>query len=408
MSSTLTKYFSPVINHEEELCLLQIFKPLYILLSALGLFPQSIQFPDGIHKTNVDIKNSSINSVCTMFMIVVIYVFFFFHLQELYTSSKENTLTEGTMTLINYTVAVIIQVLFCTVSFFRVICDRKMYITILNDMADCWERMAMGKRRLILGRLRVQVNCVVLPSVLLIFLLLLISLNTGINFNIWRAILISLTYDLPELIQFGMLAFYFVLVLIIVALLRNIEEELILILHDVSKNKQNDFFEADIRMGMGEIMKVYVKTLGFKRQVNAAFRTSILVVLVSTFHQLVGLPHTIYHGLAFQTDFSTHDIINCSIWAVNQLLKIYILARSGDLLTSQVNEIGRTIHNIPISGDPDWKVIIEVQHFSSLMTYHDAKMTVYGLFPLDATLLFNMVASAAMYLVILVQFDKPE
>ncbi|XP_063384267.1 uncharacterized protein LOC134670373 isoform X3 [Cydia fagiglandana] len=390
MSSTLTKYFSPVINHEEELCLLQIFKPLYVLLSALGLFPQSIKFPDGIHKTNVELKNSSINSACTMFMIAVIYVFFFFHVQESYMSSKDNTLTEGTMTLINYIVCLIIQVLFCTVSFFRVTCDRKIYITILNEMADCWERMAMGKRRLILGRLRVQVNCVVLPSVLLIFLLLLICRNIGMYVNIWKAILISLTYDLPELIQFGMLAFYLVLVLIIVALLKSIEEELILILHDVEKNNRHKSFEFDMRMGMGEIMKVYVKTLGLKRQVIAAFRTSILVALVSTFHQLVSLLHLMYHGLAFQTNFSTHYIIDCSIWTVNQLLKIYILARSGDLLTSQVNEIGRTIHNIPISGDPDWKVILEVQHFSSLMSYHDAKMTVYGFFPLDATLLFNV------------------
>ncbi|XP_063364094.1 uncharacterized protein LOC134652835 [Cydia amplana] len=389
MSSTLTKYFSPFINHEEELCLLQIFKPLYVLLSALGLFPQSIEFPDGKLKTNVNLKNSTINSTCTMLMIPVIHVFFLFHLQELYMSSKDNTLTEGTMTLINYTVALIIQVLFCTVSFFRVIRDRKIYITILNDMADCWERIAMGKRRLILGRLRVQVNCVLLPSVLPILLPLLISQYAGMKFNIWKVILIYLTFDLPELIQFVMLIFYFVLVLIIVALLKNIEEELILILH-VAKNNQNDSFEADMRMGVGEIMKEYVKTLGLKRQVNAAFQTSILVALVSIFQQLVALPHMMYHGLAFQTNFSTCDIIDCSVWMVNQLLKICLLARSGDLLTTQVNEIGRTIHNIPISGDPDWKVILEVQHFSSLMIYQDAKMTVYGFFPLDATLLFNV------------------
>uniref|UniRef100_A0A0V0J1A1 Gustatory receptor n=1 Tax=Cydia pomonella TaxID=82600 RepID=A0A0V0J1A1_CYDPO len=407
MSSALTKYFSPVVNHEEELCLLQIFKPLYVLLSALGLFPLSIKFPDGIYKTNVDLKNSTINSAFTIFMIIVIHGSFVFHLQELNISSKDNAMTESKMTLINFTVGLIIQVLFCTVSFFRVMYDRKIYITILNDMADCWERMAMGKRRLILGRLRVQVNCVVLPSVLLSFLLILISQYTEIDLNIWKLILISLTFDLPELIQIAMLTFYFVLVLIIVALLKNIEEELILILH-VAKNNRNYPVEADMRMDMGEIMKVYVKTLGLKRQVNAAFQTSILVALMSTFHLLVSLPHLMYHGLTFQTNFSTHAIIECSAWAVNQLIKLYFLSRSGDLMTSQVNEIGRTIHNIPISGDLDWKVILEVQHFSSLMTYQDAKMTVYGFFPLDATLSFNMFASAAMYLVILVQFDKPE
>nr|AST36430.1 putative gustatory receptor GR68.3 [Cydia nigricana] len=407
MSSTLTKYFSPFVNPEEELCLLQIFKPVYVLVSALGLFPQSIKFPDGIYKTNVEFKNSAINSACTFFMIVVIHGAFVLHLQELNISSNENSMTENKMTMINYTAALVLQVLFCTVSFFRVVYDKKLYITILNDMADCWEKLAMGKRRLILGRLRVQMNFVVLASVLMSFVLLFHCICIGYDLSIWKVILTCLTFTLPELIQFAMLTFYFVMVLMLVTLLKNIEEELVLFLH-VAKNNRNNFVESDMRMNMGEIMTVYVKVLGLKRQMNASFQSSILVALVTCFHELVSLPHIMYHGLVFQSNFSTSNIIQCCSWALNQLLKIYILGRSGDLLTSQVNEIGRTIHNIPISGDLDWKTILEVQHFSSLMAYQDAKMTIYGYFPLNATLLFNMVASAAMYIVILVQFDEPE
>ncbi|XP_047991942.1 gustatory receptor 8a-like [Leguminivora glycinivorella] len=407
MSSTLTKYFSPFVNHEEELCLLQIFKPFYVLLSALGLFPQSITFPDGTYKTNVEIKNSTINSGCTIFIFVLIHSFFVFHLQELNISSKDNVMTENKMILISYTVALVMQILFCSVSYFRVICDRQIYIDVLNELADCWERSAMGKRRLILGRLRVHVNCVILVTVFISFLLTMLPTYIEINLTIWKIILTALTFHLPELVQIGMLTFYFVLVLMIVALLKNIEEELILILQ-LTKNNYNDTVEVDMRMDMSEVMKVYVKTLGLKRQVNAAFQAPILVALASSFLEIVIVPHLMYHGLAFQTNFSTQEIITCSTWFLNQLLKIYALARSGELLKSQVNEIGRTIHNIPIRGGLDSKVLLEVQHFSSLMTYQDSTITIYGYFPLDATLLFNMMASAAMYLVILVQFDKPE
>ncbi|XP_063384266.1 gustatory receptor 68a-like isoform X2 [Cydia fagiglandana] len=406
MFTSLKQYFSPFVNKDEELCLLQIFKPLYILLSALGLFPQAVRFPDGIKNTTLNIKNSIINSICTLFMIVIVHAFLVFHLQELNVSSKDNSMTEGKMTLMNYIADLVLEILFCTVSYFYVIRDRNVYIIILNDIAICWDRLAMGKRRLILGRLRVHINCVVLTTVLAMILVLAVATYTG-DSGVWKMILVTLTFVLPDMIQFTMIAFYFVMILMVVAMLKNIEEEF-KVISLVKNSVPNDLVEARLVVTINELRELYVKTLKIKRQINEAFQGPLLVSLVVCFFELVTMPHMIYHGLAFQANFTTHDDIECTVWVLNQLIKMYALAKSGALLKSQVNEIGRTIHNIPISGDQDLKIYLDVLHFSSLMAYQDTAITIYGYFPLDSTLVFNMVASAAMYLVILVQFDKPE
>ncbi|XP_063384265.1 gustatory receptor 68a-like isoform X1 [Cydia fagiglandana] len=406
MFTSLKQYFSPFVNKDEELCLLQIFKPLYILLSALGLFPQAVRFPDGIKNTTLNIKNSIINSICTLFMIVIVHAFLVFHLQELNVSSKDNSMTEGKMTLMNYIADLVLEILFCTVSYFYVIRDRNVYIIILNDIAICWDRLAMGKRRLILGRLRVHINCVVLTTVLAMILVLAVATYTG-DSGVWKMILVTLTFVLPDMIQFTMIAFYFVMILMVVAMLKNIEEEF-KVISLVKNSVPNDLVEARLVVTINELRELYVKTLKIKRQINEAFQGPLLVSLVVCFFELVTMPHMIYHGLAFQANFTTHDDIECTVWVLNQLIKMYALAKSGALLKSQVNEIGRTIHNIPISGDQDLKIYLDVLHFSSLMAYQDTAITIYGYFPLDSTLVFNIVTSAAMYLVILVQFDKPE
>nr|AST36350.1 putative gustatory receptor GR68.2 [Cydia fagiglandana] len=333
MFTSLKQYFSPFVNKDEELCLLQIFKPLYILLSALGLFPQAVRFPDGIKNTTLNIKNSIINSICTLFMIVIVHAFLVFHLQELNVSSKDNSMTEGKMTLMNYIADLVLEILFCTVSYFYVIRDRNVYIIILNDIAICWDRLAMGKRRLILGRLRVHINCVVLTTVLAMILVLAVATYTG-DSGVWKMILVTLTFVLPDMIQFTMIAFYFVMILMVVAMLKNIEEEF-KVISLVKNSVPNDLVEARLVVTINELRELYVKTLKIKRQINEAFQGPLLVSLVVCFFELVTMPHMIYHGLAFQANFTTHDDIECTVWVLNQLIKMYALAKSGALLKSQ-------------------------------------------------------------------------
>ncbi|XP_063363799.1 gustatory receptor 68a-like [Cydia amplana] len=403
MIATLRKYFSPVHYTDEQLNFLQILKPLYILLSFLGLFPQGIQFSDGTQNITKTSK-ISINLACSFLTIVTTHVFFILHLLELNASSKENTMTEDYVTEMTYTICLVLQMFVCTVSYFCAIRDRNMYIIMLNSMADYWNALAKGQKRQILGRLRVKVNCVVLGAMLVLFHLLSVVTYTGTS-DIWKNILISLTFNLLELIQWAVIAFYFVMILMVVALLQNIEEEF----RVISDPRNLRFVSVKAYLGHDIVFlrDMYVRTMDIKRQVNAAFQAQILVALAMTFHELVSTGHLVYHGLSYQSDFTPHDVAECCCWVLNQFVKLYILGQSGSLLKSQVNRIGRIIHNIP-SGHQDFEVYLMVQHFSTLMTYQEATLTIYGYFSLDASLLFNIVVSAVMYLVIMVQFDRPE
>ncbi|XP_061715692.1 gustatory receptor 68a-like [Cydia pomonella] len=396
MFAALKKYFSPVVHQNEKLSLLQIFKPIYVLLSTLGLFPQAILFSD-------DGQDATFAWCRALFMIILIHSFYIFHLHELYIFSKENSITQGYMTLTNYIIDLSLQVLSCTVSYFHVIRDRNLYSRILKDMADLWDRLAKGRRRQILGQLRVQMCALLCPGTVIIPLLLAITYRGSLR--VWKKILFTVTFILPELIQFLMISFYLLMILMIVALLKNIEEEIKILA--LRNNICYNLLEADeLGMSILKIKNVYVKTLKIKRQVNAAFEALILVAMAVCFHELVGLPHMIYHGTVYVPNFSINNTIGLSLWVLTQLLKMSALAISGALLNSQVNKIRRAVYNIPISRDQDLKAYLLIQHFSSLMSYQNAQITVYGYFSLDGTLIFRVVASAVMYLTILVQFDQ--
>ncbi|XP_052747666.1 uncharacterized protein LOC113520759 [Galleria mellonella] len=75
-----------------------------------------------------------------------------------------------------------------------------------------------------------------------------------------------------------------------------------------------------------------------------------------------------------------------------------------ELFYVQVTEIARALHNIPIDQNVD--IMMQVQRFSTLMSYYNPIVSVYDFFPLDATLIFNVLASATTYLIIFVQFEN--
>ncbi|XP_047991941.1 uncharacterized protein LOC125230724 [Leguminivora glycinivorella] len=184
----------------------------------------------------------------------------------------------------------------------------------LRDITACWDRIAMGRRTEILGRLRVQM-CAILSSVLIFPLLLIVTYNGSIS--VWKKVLVTVTFILPELIQFAMISFYLIMILMIVALLKNIEEEITIL--DLINNTT-----VGVRSGMSlfKIKNVYVKTLKMKRRVVAALQAPLLVTMAVTFHELEGLPHMICHGRVYVQSFSLNNTIELSLWSFMQLLKI--------------------------------------------------------------------------------------
>ncbi|XP_063536181.1 uncharacterized protein LOC134745962 [Cydia strobilella] len=406
MFSSLRLYFSPIVKRNEELRLLQIFKPLYIVLSFLGLIPCSIEFPRG----NVDCiilhKSAFKHSCCAFLTLLTVYVFFGLHVYEVLTSREETVLADDQTAKANYIIELVTQFTFCNATYFCAFRCKEIYVSILKEIARSWDDLPYVNRRIILGRIRARVNCVIIGTICLIPLTLTAVTYAGSS-SLWKSILITFSFNLPEIIQFILIAFYYVFVLMVVALLKNIEDHgrMFMKARRSIKNSSSKVDLGRIRITLSQMQCVYVKAIRVKRQINAVFQAPIMFSLFQCFHTMVSESYDICQGLLYQDNFTTHNLIECSYWVLLQLLKIYFLARSGSLLKAEALAIGRTIHDIR-SHDEDIKLFVEIQHFSTLMAFQSTEITIFDYFPLEAPLMFNMVAAAAMYLIILVQFAK--
>uniref|UniRef100_A0A0K8TVN5 Gustatory receptor n=1 Tax=Epiphyas postvittana TaxID=65032 RepID=A0A0K8TVN5_EPIPO len=407
MCTVLRKYFSPLLHRNEDLRLLEVFKPLYYILSIFGLFPYSIDFLYGKKYLNVAFKSASFTLACNFVVPTVICVFFALHMLELDVASRDNAFTEDEMTKTNFIIEMVCQFLVCMTAYICAFKNRSLYINVLNEMSGCWTNLPKNVGSKILGQLQIKAHCVLFGSILLVPLLespmTYLSSATA-----WKKILVLVTFVLPELIQFVLIAFYFVLIMMVVALLENIEEHVKILYHSKSCWTSSNIVEdaKPLPASLRQLRDMYARALAVKRQVNAAFQAPLMLLLAQSFHTLISEAHFLFHGLTFQNDFNVLGVFDCCVWIVLQIIKIYILGHSGAILNQQATEIGRTLHNIPADIDEDISLYLEIQHFTTLMKFQAANITVFGYFSLESSLIFNVTASATMYLVILVQFDK--
>ncbi|XP_063383514.1 uncharacterized protein LOC134669824 [Cydia fagiglandana] len=405
MLTSLRLYFSPFLRRNEELSLLQIFKPLYLVLCLFGLIPCSIDLPKEKRNCIILQKSCFNRSLCAVFILLVVYIFCGLHVHQVITSKEDNVLAEGAMAKANYVIELTTAVLFCTSAYFSVYCKKDVYVSMFRDIIRAWDGLHHVNRDIILGRLRIQVNCVVFGSLILILITLTVITFTGQS-SLWKRILITFSFDIPEMIQFIVLAFYFVFILMVDALLKNIESHCKMFkkFRRIIKGSKAELVRIPVTLS--QMQTVYVKAMRVKRQINEVFQAPILFTLLQCFHTIVSESCDMCLGLFYKGNFSVHNIIECSFWVMLQLIKVFVLARSGSLLKSEADKIGRVIHDIPNSEEEDIDLFVEIQHFSNLMNYHDTEISIYGYFLLEAPLMFDMVAAAAMYLVILVQFTE--
>ncbi|XP_026734771.1 uncharacterized protein LOC113498829 [Trichoplusia ni] len=288
-------------------------------------------------------------------------------------------MTREVLTKMNYILELVTLQLFCITAYFCAFTNRCTYVKIINGMIKFVEPPNINMEQEV-KRCRNQVN------VILVFLLSVFLLQICVNFTrdspIWKTILVCISFLLPQMIQFTVIAFYYVLVLMLIVLLKNVKLHLINLIKNDTK-VMDYYTKAETKITTLQYMEsLYSKAFEMKREIIGAFQAPLLVTTLQCFHSIVSEAHIIYHGLVVEREFSLHSIFNCSIWIIYQIIKIYIISRSGSLLKQ------------------------EIQHFSSLMSYQGEDMTAYGLVNFDSALLSKITASSAMYLTILVQFDK--
>ncbi|KAF9797406.1 hypothetical protein SFRURICE_005882 [Spodoptera frugiperda] len=371
MFSNVKNYFYADAN--ENLNVRQIFKPIYFMLSFFGLFPYSIKFNNNKRGLTIIKKSIYINSLCSVSYILLLFTFGALHMRYVLDSLGDTEMTRELLTQLNYNVEMATFLIFCAAAYFCAFKNRNTYVKIINKIANNTDTTSMEGN---LKSLRFQTNMA------LVYLMLVTLLQIAVNWtrddSTWKALLVHMTFLLPQMIQFTVLAFYYVLILMLVVLLKNIRFHIENL--SMAKTIVMDHYakSEDKVLTLQYVESLYEIAFEIKKDINDAFQMPFLFTTVQCFHTMVSESHIIYHGLVVQKDFSQHNI---------------------------VSKIGQALHSIP-TAKHDIRLLLEIQHFSSLILFHGDGITAYGLFTLDAALLSRIVAASAMYLTIVVQFDR--
>ncbi|XP_063825933.1 gustatory receptor 68a [Ostrinia nubilalis] len=379
--------------------LLEIFKPIYVVCRVVGLFPYNVKFKTK-HCTIVH-RSIYPNSLRAITALLLLFVHNVIQVRDIALIMNEKD--SAIVTQINYIVEMVLLVAACITAYCSVYMYRYKIVDILNSLASAWVEHPTTKNS-ILKDLRAHVRL----SLWCLFMLLMLQLS--VNFSrkdgVWVMYKVIMIFIYPQMLQFLVIVMYYVLVLMVVALLSNLNA----VLETLGSRRifVGGFRSSETKLtvlDLATIETLFVKVVEIKRNINESFQATILITSMQSFHAIVSEAHIIYHGTLVSRTLNTHEIINFSLWIVFQWIKIYALAHSGDRLKVETLKIGQTLHSIPMEKH-DMRSLLETQHFNSLMTYQSTDITVYGYFPLDASLMFQIVASTAMYLIILVQFDK--
>lgn len=330
----------PRTRKNRVLFIQEIVKPIYIVASLFGLFPYRLRFKKHANYFIIIRKSVYVNSLSGISIVILVMAFLALHIQEVFLSSENITITDVLMTQLNYVLELVALVGFCAVAYISVFLHRGSYIKILNTVTTAWyETPSNSRNQTILSRLKFRVNYVAMGG-----LSTVVFLQVAVNFTrentLWKIILVALTFDLTQLIQFVDLALYYVLVMLVVALLSNINEHCTELVQDKSEKWFSEFKVKTKRtVTLRQMELAYIKAFEIKTCINEAFQAPILVSAIQCFHSMVSEAHIIYHGAVVDRDLTVHDVINCGTWIVYQILKIYLLAHAGSQLKLEVGMI---------------------------------------------------------------------
>ncbi|XP_030020073.1 uncharacterized protein LOC115440066 [Manduca sexta] len=389
--------FAP--KQENKINLNDTLKPLCILLSIVGLFPYNLKF----RNQSFVIINKSVylNLLCAVSFCLVLCSSAFMHLQHIYITHESNPMMDVFMTQINYIFEMFTLILFCIVAYVCTFLNRSKFVNILNKFAKWTDGQHSGSYK-ILNAIQPKVRTVMISITCLYIIEIMIN-GTRAD-TPWKITLCHFSLDLPQTLQFLSIGFYYVLVCMLGAIISSITDHVKALTKKQPVSHCYMNVDCKASLTLKQLEATYIEVYEVKQGIIKIFQASILVTTVQSFHGIVSEMHRVYHGLV-QNTFSLHETVNCSIWCLYQIMKIYILSNCGNHLKDKILKLGQALYNIPTQKH-DMKLLAEIQHFSTLMNYYGGDLTVYGLFSIDSTLVFKVVASAIMYFIVLVQLDE--
>lgn len=331
MFSNWRKYFT---DKNQDLSLLQLFKPVYYALVVLGLFPNCIKFETKHHCVYVH-RTFHLNSFCGVLIIMATATFGVLNAIE---DIEDET---SIMTTINYIIELLFVATSCIVGYICAYFYRRKIVDILNTLASAWVELPITKNS-IFEKLRSQIIVSLFSVMFCLVLHTIVNFTMGDEFFIQIVVQTSFIY--PQFIQIVTVTFYCVIVLMLVAVLMNIEE----VLKAFGKETQIYWLrEGNPRnitlipppIDLKIIESVYVKAFRVKGEINDAFQATLLVICMQCLHGIISESHVIYHGLIVEDQLTFHDVAYFVLWIAYQFIKILALAYSGNLLKKRVSNI---------------------------------------------------------------------
>nr|WCC57751.1 gustatory receptor 38 [Papilio dardanus] len=391
----------PKVN--ENLSLNDIFKPIYSVITFLGLFPYSVKYHENKQKYTFLRKSIYVNTIYGVSVVLTIFVFLVLHIREVFLTSDSSSIIDVLLTKINYVLELIIVIIFIIVTYVNAFLNRHKYVKLLNIIISTWNDLSKKYKNVNeLKRVYYKVNLLV--KCLFLVVLMQCCLNFLQGDRLWRMILMFISFNFAQIIQFVIVLLYYVLIMLLVILLGYLEKQ-IAQLHNKA-NEDKAFVQIKTQtLTIRQTELLYSKTFDAKAQINIVFQYPLLVCIFQCFYGIVNEGLILYQGIVVDKCITVYEIFNCSFWIIFHLLKIFLLASSGHALKMKVRKIGQALLDIPTERhDTQWHM--EVQHFSSVISYKNIEIVLFGCIPLDATLLYNVLRCASFYLIILVQIDR--
>lgn len=255
-----------------------------------------------------------------------------------YRKPGENQLTNNDITKVNYITSMVLELVLSITIYVNAFKYKRLYVEIFSEINACWIELSNASS-IILGKLRVQVNCIVF-----VFLLLIVIVNSAVTYtqqvSAIRKILFAVTFVLPAVLQYATVAFFLVMIMMIVALIRNVEEHLALLTHTRRISYVDDacgeMVSRPALTSLSHLRRLYARILGAKRRINTVFQAPLLLILAESMHKLVIVIHMLYHILVFQPDYYNHNIRELTCWMFYQIVKIFTIGHAAALLRKQV------------------------------------------------------------------------
>lgn len=302
--------------------LMDVFRPFYIILCCLGLFPYTIKYPthnDPRVETKSIIPNSIGASIVNLTLSILMALNVKYYIR----------ITQRIVYMINihYFLRSLILLLGGNIAYISIYKNRKTYVKILNEISSIWDDLGLTEVNIIIKYFKCRMKIMIFSC------LTLLVIWHAATFSMLRStqtMFIETAYTLlPEILFTAIVGFFYVLILMVACLLKNIEQNI----QNLRQKEREDVLDALTRLEYA-----YAKTIEVKREINGIFEVIIAIMLAEGFYATLRQAHGIYHAL-YHVRQKFYNMISGISFVLFPVTKLYAISHTGSMLRKVVRYI---------------------------------------------------------------------